>query len=143
MTLLLAAVPTGLTPISDRPGGSARLLLDRRAKGAVTHGFGHGRAALLFVPGLALGATPVAFDFVFAARAASNRSVRSEAADCLARTARRLLTRASASSNASAFSPARAFFGRDFPRPPCLATPAAALRRYWPTYLPRARRMRV
>ena len=79
----------------------------------------------------------------FAARAAASRSARSSVAAWRARVATRRLTRDRASSNASAFMAACLFSGRARPRPPCSGTAALAARRYWPTYLLRARLIRA
>ena len=78
-----------------------------------------------------------------AALAAASRSARRAAAACRARVATRRLTRARASSNASAFMAARVFCGRAVPRPPCSITRALAARRYRPAYLLRVRLTRA
>src|SRR5215469_4296634 len=67
---------------------------------------------------------------VLPALAASRRSRRRCAADWRARTARRRLTLAKASSNASAFMAARLFSGLALPRPPRASTFELAPRRY-------------
>ena len=76
------------------------------------------------------------------ARAAASRSALSSLADSCARVPRRRLTLASASSKASARSAAFWLAGRALPRAPLSGTRADAPRRYCPTRLLRARRIR-